>query len=209
MSRLPTYNHSLCIQLEKFFFIMVVTSWRPCPGTGKLNVGQLHVLVTGPREASHWLWMWTFKNIYFNILSVLVLVPGLLWTSRNSSTGSSMKMRLHSSESSIEFLCYIIENIQSEYYLNLKTKRGYTGHKNKYFSLRSYFPVNIFKSGILSVYSLQVYRSISKEVLCWFKMYNKMWMRNSYYNWRANCALYRYNSKSVITTEERIRPIPD
>ena len=64
-------------------------SWRPCQGTRttKLNVGQLHVLVTGPREASRWLWMLSFKNIYFNILSVLVLVPvpGLLWTSLNSS----------------------------------------------------------------------------------------------------------------------------
>ena len=86
MSRLPTYNHSLCIQLEKFFFHHGSNrSCRPCPGTrtAKLNVGQLHVLATGPREASRWLWMHTFKNIYFNILSVLVLVPvpGLLWTS--------------------------------------------------------------------------------------------------------------------------------
>ena len=85
MSRLPTYNHNLYIQLEFFFHHDSNRSRRPCPGTraAKLNVGQLHVLVTGPREASRWLWMLTFKNIYFNILSVLVLVtvPGLLWTS--------------------------------------------------------------------------------------------------------------------------------
>ena len=86
MSRLPTYHHSPCIQLGKFLFHHDSNRfWRPCPGTrtAKLNVGQLHVLVTGPREASRWLWMLIFKNIYFNILSVLVLVPvpGLLWTS--------------------------------------------------------------------------------------------------------------------------------
>ena len=63
---------SLCIQLENFLFHHDSNrSWRPCPGTRtvKLNVGQLHVLVTGP------------IYFYFNILSVLVLVlvpvPGL------------------------------------------------------------------------------------------------------------------------------------
>ena len=57
---------------------------------------------------------------------------------------------------------------------------------------------------MLSVYS----RCIATLVLCWVKTYNKMWMWNSYYKWRANCALYRYNNKSVIT-QGRLRPLPD
>ena len=46
-------------------------------------LGKFTFSLPGPGKASRWLWMLTFKNIYFIILSVLVLVPvpGLLWTS--------------------------------------------------------------------------------------------------------------------------------
>ena len=116
-----------------FFHHGSVRSWRPCPGTrtGMMNVGQLHVLVTGPREASRWLWMLTFKNIYFNILSVPVLVlvpvPGLLWTSLNrceaGHDGWSID-RIYKIQKYWQFICLeIFHFISTSYDAHLRTRR--------------------------------------------------------------------------------------
>ena len=47
-------------------------------------LGNFRFPLSGLQEASNWLWMLTFLYIYFNIFTILVTVPGLLWTSLKS-----------------------------------------------------------------------------------------------------------------------------